>query len=434
MNVNKGKMVLIILTVLSISLPSYLAAQTKVPVKKAIVPTVQKPASAMHPPEPDYIKLGGVAFLKDPIDNVFAKAKAAGKPVFIEVYSPDCHVCQSFMPTMANKKVGEVYNQAFVSTKLDLMQRSTQEWLEKKKLYVPSLPLFLYFDADGNLLHIAMTNNSVDEVNARAMAALNPQVRSQQFPQRYAAGDRDINFLIEYGLITKIVRDTVANSNVMKDYAKLQPDTEYNNGTNWLVLQKVIMDYTNPIAQYLINNQDAYKQYGETMAKEVAENLLLSALYSPQASRFVPEKVIAIKEQLVKIGIDSKIAIARTLMPEVTAYINHKQMPQAINRMDKHVTDFPLTAPEYLYVVRFFNSRSIDLSDVPFVVKWAEKGLALNKLEAVERADLYYEIAEAYRRSKQLDDARKAAQSSLLAAQTGKINTKRYADKITELK
>ncbi len=420
-------------------LPYVIIAQTKTPVKKAAPAQIKKTApapapQATHPPEPDYKKLGGIAFMKEPIDTVFARAKKVGKPVFVEIYSPDCHTCQSFMPILAGKKVGDVYNQYFVSKKLDLMQKPTQEWLEKKKLYIPSIPMFLFFDADGNLLHATMTNNGPDEINGRAAAALDPRYRSQQYPDRFAAGERGADFLIEYGLFTKIVKDTTANSRVMEEYAKQQPVTEYANGTNWLVLQKVIMDYTNPIAQHLINNQAAYKQYGEGTAREVAENLLLSSLYSPQAARFAPEKVQQIREQLVKIGVDPKVANARTLMQEVNAYIYQNKTSQAAARMDKHVNEFPLSAPEFLYVAHFFNANSKDGSDVPSTIKWLEKALALPKLEPAEKADLYFELADAYKRGNQAQEALKAANSSLTVAQAAKLNTKKYTEQVDKLK
>jgi len=117
----------------------------------------------------------GIQFKPESIDQVFLNARRAGKPIFVEIYSPDCHVCQSFMPTLADARVGKFYNEKFVSTKLDLMAKPTQEWLKKQRLYVPSLPLFLYFDPQQNLIHYAMSNNSADEVIRHGTVALDPK-------------------------------------------------------------------------------------------------------------------------------------------------------------------------------------------------------------------------------------------------------------------
>ena len=84
-----------------------------------------------------FAQKGGIAFRPESIDQVFVAARKANKPVFVEVYSPTCHVCQSFMPTLADGRVGKFYNGKYISTKVDLMNKVTQAWLSKQKLYVP---------------------------------------------------------------------------------------------------------------------------------------------------------------------------------------------------------------------------------------------------------------------------------------------------------
>ncbi|MBU1821918.1 MAG: hypothetical protein KKG00_10475, partial [Bacteroidetes bacterium] len=40
----------------------------------------------------------GIIFYANNVDKAFEMAKAEKKPVFVEVYSESCHVCQSFIP------------------------------------------------------------------------------------------------------------------------------------------------------------------------------------------------------------------------------------------------------------------------------------------------------------------------------------------------
>jgi len=141
------------------------------------------------------------------------------------------------------------------------------------------------------------------------------------YRQRFEKGERDVNFLIDYGMLAKVTTDTVANIRVMEEYAKLQPANSYANSTNWLVLQKLIMDSENPLAQYLINNQAAYKQYGAPLAHDIAENIIMSSLYCGRAARYEPARVLRIRDQLIKIGVTPQVAANRTLLPEVYAYM-----------------------------------------------------------------------------------------------------------------
>jgi thiol-disulfide isomerase/thioredoxin len=382
--------------------------------------------SALTPPN------GGIAFRAGAVEETFKTARQAKKAVFVEIFSPECHVCQSFMPTLEDKRVGKFYNDRFVSTRLDVNQPAVRAFLNRRKLYVPSLPLFLYFDGQGNLIHFAMSNNSTDEVIRHGTNALNPNARATNLRSRYDAGERATNFLIDYAMFARVTCDTTTNIRAMNDYARQQPAGSLANQTNWLALQKLVLDMDNPLAQYLINNPAQFKQHGE-QARNVAENILMSSLYSSRGLQFPAQKILQIRDQLARIGIDPRVAANRTLLPEVLSYFKSGQMPKATARMDAQVNTNPITVPEFVYIARLFNRQSTDASDVPTVVKWVGKGLALRP-QPGEQADLYFELADAQRRGGKVADARAAAQKSLQLAQAAKIDTKRNIEQLARLK
>ncbi len=376
----------------------------------------------------------GIQFLPVRIDDVFETAKKTGKPVFIEVFSPTCHVCQSFMPTLDDPSVGAFYNSKFVNTRLDVGNKATQAWLVSKKLFIPSLPLFLYYDANQSLLHFAMSTNSPEEVIRHGATALMPLARSQSMKGRYAAGERAASFLIDYGTFARLTRDTAANINIMAEYARLQPVTTYANETNWLVIKKLIMDMDNPIFQYMINHLADYKKYDQEQIKSVAENILMSSLYSTRGALYNSAKVLEVKKQLVLIGIDPKKAGSWTLLPEVKAYFRQKQTAKAAARMDDHVLSTPYTIPEYLYISRLFNRNSPDSLDVSTVINWVNKALAINTTTSNDQADLYFEQADAYRRAGKIAEANNAAQKSMDIAKLAQLDTSRNIEQISKLK
>lgn len=376
----------------------------------------------------------GIQFKETPLEKVFQDAKRAGKPVFVEIFSPTCHVCQSFIPTLADARVGKFYNGKFVSTKLDIGQPSTRAFLDKKHLFIPSLPLFLYFDPQQNLIHFAMSNNTTDEVIRHGTVALDPNSRSQSMKSRYQQGERSSAFLIDYAMFGRVTKDTVANMAAMNEYARQQSPATYANQTNWLALQKLVLDFENPMFQYMLAHLDAYrKAYGAEQTQQVAENILMSSLYSSRGAQFPVAKILQVRQDLTKIGIDPKVAANRTLLPEVNAYFRAHQTAKAVERMDNQVNSNQLTVPEYIYISRLFNRASPDASDVPTVLKWLNKGLAA-KPAPKEQADLYYEMAEAYRRSGKNTDAQKAAQKSMELAQASHLDTRRNVEQIGKLK
>ncbi|GAB3885572.1 thioredoxin family protein [Spirosoma agri] len=376
----------------------------------------------------------GIQFKQTPVEKVFQDARKAGKPVFVEIYSPTCHVCQSFVPTLADARVGRFYNDKFFSTKLDIGQPSTQAFLARNKLFVPSLPLFLYFDPQQNIIHFALSNNSTDEVIRHGTNALNPSARGQSMKSRYQQGERSSNFLIDYAMLSRITKDTVANMAAMNEYARQQSPATLTNQTNWLALQKLVLDFENPMFQYMLGHLDAYrKAYGAEPTQLTAENILMSSLYSGRGGQFPVSKILQIRQDLVKIGIDPKVAANRTLLPEVNAYFRARQTAKAVDRMDNQVASNQLSVPEYMYISRLFNRTSPDASDAPTVAKWVNKGLAL-KPTPKEQADLYFELAEAYRRGGKTADAQKAAQKSMELAQASRLDTRRNVEQMGRLK
>lgn len=378
----------------------------------------------------------GILFKTTSVETLFQEARRTGKPVFIEVYSPTCHVCQSFMPTLADNRVGKFYNDKFINTKLDINQPTTKAFIESRQLFVPSLPLFLYFDPQRNLIHFAMSNNSTDEVIRHGNDALKPQSRSQTMKSRYQQGERSANFLIDYAMYSRVTRDTVANMAAMNEYAKQQAPATYANQTNWLALQKLVLDHENPLFQYMLDHLDTYrKAYGVDETRQVAENILMSSLYSSRGAQFPAAKIIQIRQDLAKIGIDPKAASNRTLLPEVHAYFRAHQTAKAVERMDNQVNANAgqFTVPEYIYISRLFNRTSPDATDAPTVIKWANRGLAM-KPDPKAQADLYYELAEAYQRGGKTADAQKAAQKSMELAQASRIDTRRNVEQMGKLK
>ena len=376
----------------------------------------------------------GIQFKEMPVEAVFKEARRVGKPVFIEVFSPTCHTCQSFMPTLADPRVGKFYNGKFVSTKIDIAQPSTRAFLDKNRLFVPSLPLFLYFDPQQNLVHFAMSNNSTDEVVRHGTNALNPQARSQNMKARYQQGERSANFLIDYAMFGRVTHDTVANVAAMSDYARLQSPATFANQTNWLAMQKLVLDYENPMFQYMLGHMSQFrKAYGDEPTQRVAENILMSSLFSSRGAQYPITKILEIRQGLVKIGIDPKVAANRTLLPEVNAYFRVHQTAKAVERMDNQATSNQLSVPEYLYISRLFNRNSPDAVDAPTVAKWVGKALAMRP-PAKEQSDLYFELAEAYRRGGRTADAQRAAQKSMDLAQSVKLDTRRNVEQMGKLK
>ena len=90
---------------------------------------------------------------KGNLRTAFNLAKAQNKKVFLEVYSPDCHICQLFEPVFRDQKVAQYFNNHFISYRLDANFIETHAFLQKQKVTVVSTPTFLFYNADVKLIY-----------------------------------------------------------------------------------------------------------------------------------------------------------------------------------------------------------------------------------------------------------------------------------------
>ncbi len=277
----------------------------------------------------------GTAFLQaGNLRTVFDIAKAQNKPVFLEVYAPTCHVCNAFKPTFDLPQVGNFYNQNFISYKLDILSAEGAAFLNKQGLWIASTPTLLFFDKDVNLQHIAILGENINTAQVLIEAgtkALNPKQRTSAYKSSYQSGNRESNFLIDYGMMTRIMRDTLSNISVMNAYAKKIPKNQYGNNTSFLVLQKVIVDDENDIFEYMMDNLKEFNgKYDKKLVKQTAENIIMYSLYSSRGMKYSSAKITKVRGNLSKLGVDKKSIDGRVWREESTAYFRENQPDKAM--------------------------------------------------------------------------------------------------------
>ena len=334
----------------------------------------------------------GINFQYTNIRAAVAQAKSQNKLLFVEVYSKTCEHCAAFEPIFKEKAVADFYNQNFVCFRLEITSPEIQSFLTPKKLFVPSLPLFLYFDGNEVLQHFAMSNPTGSDVIMHGQNAKNPTARSSNFRNRYSAGERADNFLFDLAMYCRVVCDTTLNIKIMNEYAKKLSPKNYGDKTSWLVTQKLIMDIDNPMAQNLVNNFADFKQKYPTEAKLVAENLLMSSLYSSRGNKYDATKIQQIRKQLVKIGIEAGSANARTLLPEVNYYFRNKNTAAATARANEYLSDSKAKIQDYSYIIKVFNQKATDKSYVPTLKKWVAKAMTMTTAGSVEANELNQQL------------------------------------------
>ena len=378
----------------------------------------------------------GINFSENNIRQAFQMAKAQNKPVFIEVYSKTCTHCASFLPIFQDKRVADFFNQNFINYKIEVQSNDVRQFMTPRRLFAPSLPLFLFFDPNENLTHFAMSESKVDDMIRHGTTALDAKSRASNYRNRYAAGDRNENLLLELGMFARVICDTSLNVKVMEDYAQKKPEGSYADNMGWLVLQKLIIDADNPMAQYMVSNIGKYNaKYPAKDVKNVIENIIMSTIYSSRGAKYDADKIQKLRGDLVKIGVDAKSANARTLLPAVNAHFRSRKTVEAAKRADEYLALSTATFPDFSYVIKLFNGRATDATYAPYAVKWSNRALGMitNK-NTQDGADTYLGLGEAYLKAGDRAEAKKAAQKALEAAKAATIDLKKFNDLLAKLK
>ncbi len=363
----------------------------------------------------------GIIFYANNVDKAFEMAKAEKKPVFVEVYSESCHVCQSFIPVFKEQQVSDFYNKNFLNYKIEINSPEFQSFILGRKLFVPSLPLLLYFDENKNLVHLGVIEPKGDKLVEQGQQALDPARRSASMKKRFEAGEQNSQFLVDYAMYSRVTMDTASNRKAMELYAAQQPVGSYSSETNFAAIQKLIMDVDNPMGKYFITHLPEYRQKFEAdLVKNVAENLVMSSLYSSFGSKYGSQKIMQMRDYLIATGIDPQVSRNRVLLPLINAYFREKSPARAVELVNTHITQVPLQVADYQYLLRYFNEHSPDAGYVTSAQTWVNNALNTTQQNSAEAANLYYELANAYNRANNKTEASKNAQKALtIAQQTG---------------
>jgi thiol-disulfide isomerase/thioredoxin len=320
----------------------------------------------------------GVTFITGGnLRTIFELAKAQNKAVFLEAYAPTCHVCAAFKPTFEKKEVGDYYNRTFVSYQLDLTSPEAAAFLNKQKIWIPSTPTLLYFDKDVKLLHFAImgeNTNSSQVVIQAGQKAFDSKNRVIAYKASYLSGNRDTNFLYEYAFFSRILKDTTANIEAARAYAKATPAKNYSNNTNFLILQKVIIDDENPIAQYLFSHLAEFNgKYDKTLVKQTAENIIMYSLISPKGDKYSIKKINEVRANLTKLGVDKKSIDARVFRQEATAFFKENQPEKGIKVLEALI-DKNTPKESYKFLSDFVKARTKDKVSLDKATVWGKLG------------------------------------------------------------
>jgi len=326
----------------------------------------------------------GINFLKNSnLNTAIALAKKQNKLLFVEVYAPDCHVCNSFTGTFAQPQVGAIYNARFINYQLDVRKPENQKILQQLKIIINATPTFLFFDPKSMKLVQARAfgekENSVVNVNAIAQKAANPTEQAGNFANKFKSGERSVAFLYNYAQFARLTADTATNIKMVNELVRVLPTTQYINQSALNMMQLIMMNNNNTLFEYFVGHLDQYNRITDpAMVKMIYENVFQIVMTSSQVNKLSKADVEKLKTQMAKTGIDKGSIVRRTWMAESIMLFKQKKAMAAIKVIENLINELP-SAPgpkEYQYLCDFVKAKTKDKAALKFAqTNWCKFGL-----------------------------------------------------------
>ncbi|HMX60090.1 MAG TPA: thioredoxin family protein [Chitinophagales bacterium] len=159
--------------------------------------------------------------------QILDKAKKENKFIFLDAYASWCGPCKWMAKEVFPKpEVGEALNPNYVNAKIDMEKG---EGIELAKKYnVRSYPTYLFFDANGELVHRSLGSMPAADFITLCNNTLDPEMQFITLKKKYESGVRDTAFLRNFVENANNAQDESAQP-ALKDYLQqsnynLSPD------------------------------------------------------------------------------------------------------------------------------------------------------------------------------------------------------------------
>lgn len=359
------------------------------------------------------------------IDQAIKQAQDEGKMLFVECYSPNCPYCMALEPNFSKPEVAKMYNTNFVNYKLNVEDPEEVKFLNSKGLWLPSFPMLLFFDNDGNLVHQSGTDPNVEALNNVAKTALDEKKNTTSYKSRFAAGERGISFLADYANYARVVKDTLTNIKVAEAMYEVYPKDKLGSEESWKLTKKAVADLDNGFATYWLAHVTEAGAMETKDGHPGNENNILGAvvqttLYGQKGKNYNLKNLDNVEKAMNKIGAGQ---YAENVLWEfrLKANIRENHPQEALAIAQRMVTKFAQNGSAIVYIVRVLADNFKDNSYVPQAEKWMAQAIPTITQDNV-KAEYHYEMARLSMKSGKVEDAKKYANEALTIAT--KLNTK----------
>jgi thiol-disulfide isomerase/thioredoxin len=211
----------------------------------------------------------GIKFEEGDWASITAKAKTEKKLIFMDAYTTWCGPCKMMTRnTFPDAEVGSFFNTNFVNVKMD-MEKGEGIGLSTK-YQVVAYPTLLFINAEGEAVHRVLGYHDVLGLLKVGKQALNPAMTMAGMEKKYAAGDREPDFVFNY-MGAKADAMDPGYAMVANDFLRTQGD--FGTERNMDVIMRFVNDPFSDGFNYFLKNKAVFvKKYGADEVEAKLQN------------------------------------------------------------------------------------------------------------------------------------------------------------------
>ncbi len=333
-----------------------------------------------------------IDFIKEDWSAILAKASAEKKMVFVDAYTTWCGPCKAMDKNIfTNELVASYFNETFINAKIDMEKGEGPELA--RKYGVSAYPTLLFINGDGKAVHRGLGYHDESALIELANVAQEGSQTNDAMAQKFAAGNRDPEFLLDY-IDKNYSMQNGSHLPVAEAYLESAKDLSLDEKMEFVYMYT--SDTDTKLFDFLLKNKSAFIQkFGE----ESVEAKISDLIYLESNLDMKPE-------ELAKLDALFKKANPKTAKKESAnfrmAYFRQKGDRQNFGLAAKTFMkkNKEANAPELNDIAWTFYQVIDDPKLLKSAIKWAKKSIAL-----APKGYAFETLASLYNKTGQKDKA-----------------------------
>lgn len=345
-------------------------------------------------------------------NDVLKKAKKENKMIMLDCYASWCGPCQKMAKNIFTfDKVADYYNSNFINVKMDMEKGEGIELAKKYTVF--AYPTFLFFDAQGNLVHKRLGFMDVDDFIQEGANAKNPEMQFFTLTQLYNESKQKIDdekspFKQNQNLLMNLITaSSNAADNALPEYVELylnryKDDELLTKNNIYFIKEYVTSAESRGFATILRNYNKFVESFGDEEMEAKVEEIM-----SGKAKELGKNSPTEGKAELQKIcnQLDTKKADKLYDKMLLSFYAGAKNWSEYANASVHFIEKYDISDADYLNSIGWrFYQKVDDKEQLNKAILFVEKGIKLKPEYGImdTHACLLYK-AERY------DEAKKSA-------------------------